>query len=241
MADWLVIALRAPMASFAFEPGNSTRKTHDMPTRSTLIGLAAAAMGIRRDNAAGQGNLASALVTASCLLQQGRVVRDFHTFQSLHQGAKGARTRGHIFTRANKDHIFTTITRREYWADGVWQAAYRLRDGASGLTLEALKQAFQRPGFFLSLGRRSCALSLPLYPDIVPAADVAEAFAARRDSIDRIKGLKPLHYSLEDPGDAPSPEAATRHLLRDDPVDRSIRWTFGERTEWRVGVGGGAE
>ncbi|HHZ10492.1 MAG TPA: CRISPR-associated protein Cas5, partial [Rhizobiales bacterium] len=42
MARWLVIVLRAPLASFADAPGNTIRKTGDMPTRSALLGLAAA-------------------------------------------------------------------------------------------------------------------------------------------------------------------------------------------------------
>ncbi len=33
MSEWLVVVLQAPLASFADAPGNTTRKTGDMPAR----------------------------------------------------------------------------------------------------------------------------------------------------------------------------------------------------------------
>ena len=58
MSGWLAIVLAAPLASFGEEPGNAYRGTADRPTRSALIGLAGAALGIDRADGAGQKALA---------------------------------------------------------------------------------------------------------------------------------------------------------------------------------------
>lgn len=243
MPQWLVTMLRGPLASFADAPGNTTRKTGDMPTRSALIGLAAAALGIRREDVDGQSTLSSAIVTAAAQIQPGTLLADFHTFQSLHQSAKGAATRADALSR--REYVETAITRRDYRADALWQGAYRLRDGTISLTLEALAAAFRRPHFFLSLGRRSCALSHPLDPRIIEAGDVRDAFAAHlaESRTEQLRKLRAETYSLEDMNDAPGTNRRSEHRRRDDPRDRSIRWTFAERREWRIfkDTGGEAE
>jgi len=239
MAEWLVVALEAPFASFADQPGNTTRKTADMPTRSALIGLAGAALGIRREDEARQAELAAALVTASALIEPGHLLTDFHTYQSVHQSAKGIATRADALTRI--EHINTSITRRDYRTDALWQAAYRLRAGATAVTLADLAEAFRRPAFVLTLGRRSCPLAHPLAPECIAAGDVREAFAAHARSV--AEARRGMHkralsrarvWALEDAADAPGANRLTRHRRRDDPRDRSSRWTFAERDEWRI-------
>ena len=53
MTEWLIIHLAAPFASFGEEAGNVRRGTADRPTRSALLGLAGAALGIDRADARG--------------------------------------------------------------------------------------------------------------------------------------------------------------------------------------------
>lgn len=240
MARWLVIALRAPFASFADAPGNTTRKTGDMPTRSALLGLAAAALGIRRDDAAGQEQLSAGLSTASALLEPGAILTDFHTFASLHQAAKGAATRAEALRR--KEHVNTSITRRDYRTDALWQGAYRSGEAPGSSSLDNLAAAFERPAFFLSIGRRACAPSHPLNPRLIDAADVRDAFAEHRRSMSDFAGRRPLLYSLEEPADAPGANRPfTQHRRRDQPRDRSTRWTFSDRPEWRLAGEGSQE
>lgn len=233
MVDWLVVILSAPLASFADSPGNAARRSVTMPTRSALVGLAGAVLGVERIDAAGQAALARALVTAAALHEPGHPLEDFHTFQSLHQAGKGARTRAEAL--ANTRHLETSITRRDYRADALWQAAYRLSDAPGDLTLNALAEAFRRPVFAPYIGRRSCPLAHPFNPVIVSHDDVRDAFAAHADRTPRLNGRKAREFSLEDRIDALGVNRASHHRRRDDPRDRSIRWTFGERDEWRIG------
>lgn len=233
MAEWLVICLRGPFASFADSSGNTTRKTGDMPSRSALIGLAAAALGIAREDQARQTELAEALVTASALIAPGSILTDFHTFQSLHESARGAATRADALAR--RDYLETAITRRDYRTDAVWQAAYRLSSEPGYFSLAELSAAFVEPLFALYIGRRSCPPSHPLNPRIISTEDVREAFTAHAAAMDCLKGYQPSLFSLESPEDALSVNAVSQHLRRDNPRDRSIRWTFSERREWRIG------
>lgn len=236
MVQWLVVLLSAPLASFADAPGNTTRKTGDMPTRSALLGLAAAALGIRRNDQAGQDALGAGLVTAAAQIRPGALMTDFHTFQTLNQAARGAATRADALKR--KEHVETAITRRDYRSGGLWQGAYRLREAAAGdLTLATLQSAFATPHFVLSLGRRACALSHPLDARIITAADVREVFAEHlaTSATPWLQTLQPKIFSLEDRRDvSETNRLMTIHTRRDDPCDRSIRWSFAERREYRV-------
>ena len=63
-----------------------------------------------------------------------------------------------------------------------------------------------------------------------------EAFAAHAAETTCIASSMPRLFSLEVRADAAGANAASQHLRRDDPRDRSIRWTFAERKEWRVGL-----
>lgn len=232
MAAWLVIVLQAPFASFADAPGNAVRKTSDMPTRSALLGLAGAALGITREDQERQQELARTLVTAVALLEPGSILSDFHTFQSLHQAGRGAPTRADALRR--KDQVETSITRRDYRTDAIWQGAYRLASEAGATSLEELATAFCRPSYALYVGRRSCPPSHPLNPRIYPVQDVRTAFATHAAETEALAGKVPRIISLEDRYDAPGANALSHHVRRDDPLDRSIRWTFAERAEWRL-------
>ncbi|WP_170975796.1 type I-E CRISPR-associated protein Cas5/CasD [Rhizobium sp. FY34] len=238
MQDWLVICLRAPLGSFGENAGNAERDSADLPTRSALIGLAAAALGIEREDVQGQALLARGLVTAAGLYERGNPLADFHTFQTLHQAGKGAATRAEAL--AKTAHLETSISRRHYRADGLWQGAYRLSGRAEdGLALETLRKAFETPRFVLYLGRKSCPLSHPLVPRIVPAQTVVTAFRTQFEAVSRTiarEGTRLQVVSVEEAGDGPASNRLRRHTRHDDPRDRSTRWTFADRPEWRFSI-----
>ncbi|PZU90341.1 MAG: type I-E CRISPR-associated protein Cas5/CasD [Shinella sp.] len=236
MRQWLVICLRAPLASFGENAGNAERGTADMPTRSALIGLAGAALGIERADEAGQARLVRSLVTAAALYDRGHPLADFHTYTSLHQSAKGAATRAAALER--KEYLATSISRRHYRAGGVWQAAYRLSDSADGFSLADLATAFDVPRFVLYLGRKSCPPSHPLVPRLIEGETVVEAFHTHFEMVAKTfgRGLSLKAVSVEDRHDGPRSNRPRTHLRQDDPRDRSKRWTFGQRQEWRFAI-----
>ncbi len=50
MSQYLIFQLHGPMASWGVDAPGEVRHTHELPSRSALLGLLAAGVGIRRDN-----------------------------------------------------------------------------------------------------------------------------------------------------------------------------------------------
>lgn len=241
MTPWLVVTLRAPLASFGERAGNVERSTAERPTRSALLGLAGAALGIRRADAAGQANLARSFRVATQTIDAGALVSDFHTFQSLPSARGRPATRARALAR--RGDLVTSITRREYRTDIWFEAAYTVEEGARW-SLEELADAFRNPRFTLYLGRKSCPLGAPLAPRIVEeAAGVADAFRRDRASsayadpanelFDRCRARwSDGPVAAERRGDLGASNRPLRqHRRVDEPGDR-LAWQFAAREEF---------
>jgi CRISPR system Cascade subunit CasD len=238
MTHWLVITLAGPLASFGETAGNAERGTADRPTRSALLGLAGAALGIDRNDHDGQQRLAASLAIATNTLRPGALLRDFHTYQSVHRSKGRFATRRAALALPSTE-IETSITRREYRSDGLWHAAYSLKTGAT-LTLEELAQAFRAPHYTLYLGRKSCPPGHPLVPELIAAETLAQAFAsyaqARSIRSDRATTIASDDLSSAGAGNRP----VRRHVRVDEPLDRSS-WQFAARDEFVFMSGGDKE
>lgn len=237
MTPWLVITLAAPLASFGERAGNVERSTADRPARSALIGLAGAALGVRRDDTQGQRQLALGLRTATATFLPGTLASDFHTYESLPSASRPApRTRAEALAR--KGDLNTSITRREYRADIWHEAAYTLEPDA-GWTLEELAAAFRSPRFVLFLGRKSCPPG-PLDPQIAEAEDIGGLFLKRHSRAVAQGAAGPVHdrsigritLAAERRADLGSVNRAVRrHRRNDEPGDRRA-WHFAARHEF---------
>jgi len=222
MTEWLIVTLAAPFASFGEEAGNKRRGTADRPTKSALLGLAGAALGLDRADAAGQQALAASFRIATRTLCAGTLVTDFHTYQSLPSAKGRPRTRAEALSRPLD--LATSITHREYRTDVHYQAAYRAVSGER-YSLCELKAGFERPAYTLYLGRKSCPLAHPLSPEIIAAQTVADAFKCHNDAPN---GL----IAVEDQSDLGPTDAPLRTRLRiDEPGDRTS-WHFRQRREY---------
>lgn len=224
MAEYLVFALIAPMGAFGDLAGHERRGSALWPGRSAVLGLLGAALGVRRDNAEGQARLGGWQMAVS-VLEQGRGVEDFHTVQTV----PSARIR-HPDTRARalaalgpKDN--PVITRREYRTDCAFGVALWGGEG-----IETARAALERPRFTPYLGRKSCPLSAPMAPRIVPAPGLTEALAQVRLP-EHLTGRKPILIA----SDAPMPGARVETRW-DAPIDRA-GWHFARREVHIVGGG----
>ncbi len=143
MMATLLLRLAAPMQSWGMDSKFETRKTGREPTKSGVIGLIAAALGVKRDDQA-------ALERLNCLRfgvrvdQEGKLLSDYHT----------AKKEG-----KNKSENTSYVTRRYYLADAIFLVGLESDDIA---LLQELKSALQTPAFSLFLGRRSCPPTFPL-------------------------------------------------------------------------------
>lgn len=216
MRDFLIFQLSAAVASFGDVAGHERRGSWTWPGRSAILGLLAAAQGLRRD---GDFAALEALRLAVAVFDTGAPLRDYHTVQTVPTAAaKRPQSRPEALRRA-ADAANTTITLRDYRTGVLYGVA------VAGEGLPWLAEALARPTFHLYLGRKACPLNAPLDPQIVTAADPAAALARLR--------LPPWVAGAEarevhaDPGlfSDPAPRQETRH---DAALDRRL-WHFAPR------------
>ena len=137
----LLLRLAAPLQSWGADSKFETRKTNREPTKSGVIGLIAAALGLRRDDEAGFAHLAS-LRFGVRVDREGDLLVDFHTAHRV-DGKKET----------------SWITYRHYLCDAVFLVGLENDDRA---WLRSLEAALRRPVYPPFLGRRSCPPTLPL-------------------------------------------------------------------------------
>jgi CRISPR system Cascade subunit CasD len=237
MMDYLVFQLYGPMASWGAPAVGEARPTSDHPGRSALIGLIAAALGIRRDDAPGQQSLGDSLLFGVKQMTPGTLVRDFHTIQVPKRNRKMQYLTRKEELAFSGDRLNTIISRREYRCDGLWYVAV-ISTPQSDWTLSELADALRCPVFTPYLGRKACPLAAPLAPRIVKAAGFSEAlmsgFSAVHDEQTRWLGLSnTVDYFWE--GEAGDIDVQDTRFPEDDVVSRA-RWQFRARAEHHAQV-----
>jgi CRISPR system Cascade subunit CasD len=137
MTTALVLRLAGPLQSWGARSRFVRRETEQAPTKSGVVGLLAAARGLRRtDTLTEFFGLRFGVRTD----QPGRLVRDFQTARSL----DGTRT--------------MPLSYRYYLADAVFLAVVT----GDEVLLNGLDEAVRRPHYPLYLGRRSCPPAGPV-------------------------------------------------------------------------------
>lgn len=148
----LLLRLAAPLQSWGADSKFEIRKTNREPTKSGVLGLLAAALGLRRSDDAGIRELES-LRFGVRVDQEGGLLVDFHTANSpTPQQAAKARA-------LDKAPSPPYVTRRHYLTDAIFLVGLESEDEA---LLHRLENALHRPAFPLFLGRRSCPPTQPL-------------------------------------------------------------------------------
>lgn len=210
MESYLVIQLLGPMGAWGSPGPAEVRPCEVHPTKSAVLGLCAAALGIRRGQDAELEAVHKGYAFASLLRSPGTLLVDYHT-------AEASRT---------------VQSWRQYRTDAWAAAALRALPHAPA-TLEALGEALRCPVFPLYLGRRSCPLMLPLHPQVVQAEDAAQALLGAKFPSDEDGSLRWVRSGtatlrFEEP--LPGRQPLRTVVRRDVPTNRS-QWQFEERQE----------
>ncbi len=233
--DYLVFCLYGHLASWGEIAVGESRHSAVYPSKSALLGLLAAALGIRRDDEEKLAELAASCQFAVKVLRTGTLLRDYHTTQVPDSVRKTVyRTRRDELVRG-KARLGTILSTREYRCDAISVVAVRLID-SSNYTLADMREALLTPKFHLYLGRKSCPLAAPLVPVVISCDGFGEAldsvappyllpenFEQRwfpKDSTAR-------YYWEGDAYDLQAQQTLTRH---DQPLSRT-RWQFTRRLE----------
>lgn len=172
--DYLVFRLYGAMASWGEVAVGEVRHSAAYPSKSAILGLLGAALGICRDDDAGQSDLVAGYTTAVKVLSTGSLLIDYHTVQ-----APGAM--GKFRYRSRRDELIvgrerlnTLLSSREYRTDACAVVAIAPQPEARW-SLAELKAALCKPRFHLYLGRKSCPLGAPLNARQVSADNFRQA------------------------------------------------------------------
>lgn len=241
-----MFTMYAPLASWGDIAVGESRGSWDRPSRSSILGLLAAAIGIERAAQDAHDALDALVGIATRTDAVGTPMVDYHTTQvATERTAKEVRRSGRSVTRRTllaAGAPETILSRRGYRQDalhtiGVWERPNAVDRRWS---LVEIKAALMRPAFVLYAGRKANPLALPLAPQVTSAETLAEAFAARRvldptisrSFADRLRWTEPrarevAHDRCE--GFESGLETLRRETRRDSRPHRN-RWQFEERT-----------
>lgn len=175
--DFLVFRLYGAMASWGEIAVGEARNSATYPSKSAIVGLLAAALGIRREDDDTHSALAQCYWQAVKLVKSGSVLKDYHTAQAPDSVGKFRyRTRRDELVHG-KDRLGTVLSSREYRTDAQAIVAIIARENAP-YSLNELQHALRSPKFHLYLGRKSCPLAAPLDAQIIAANGFREALDA---------------------------------------------------------------
>lgn len=196
----LLMRFAAPMQSWGTKSRFDERDTELEPSKSGVIGLICAALGVDREEERPVLELA-ALPMGVRVDREGVLRRDYHTAQKV--------------IRADGKGIQDTAeSNRYYLADAVFLVGLESPDRPR---LEAIQAALKNPVWPLSLGRKSFVPSQPVWlEDGLRASGLEEALL----SYPPLTDAKPVRLILE----------ARRGSLRmDNPISSFARRRFGAR------------
>lgn len=246
-----VFQLYAPMVSWGEIAVGGERRSALQPSRSAILGLVAAALGIKRESEEDLARLADAITIAVRVDAPGSMLRDYHTAQVPGRDSKAVYYTRKDEMNAPSDKIKTVLSSREYRCDAYSLVAICLR--GNDWTLEQIVDALRCPTFHLYLGRKSAPPALPLCPQIIEAADLKQAFSkasfdwplpVRNDLPEWLEWLprsfqehrkvifegKIKHYYWEE-GMVAGLDPLQKTVRYDDPINRG-RWQFKMRREY---------
>ncbi|BAU57413.2 type I-E CRISPR-associated protein Cas5/CasD [Halorhodospira halochloris] len=235
--NYLVFRLYGPLASWGEAAVGPTRPSASYPGRSAILGLLAAALGIRREEEATLAQLRDNVTLAVKQCSAGTLLRDYHTAQVPSHDKKAVWLTRRDELGVAKDKLNTILSAREYRSDGYWVVAIRLSDEAPW-TLDEMAEALRHPRFMLYLGRKSCPLAAPLHPRVVSAGGVREALSEEfpgftgskmEDDEKRRLGID-AEVSFAWEGDAGDILPQETRYPYDEPLHRG-RWQFASRSE----------
>lgn len=235
MRDYAVMRLYGPMVSWGEIAVGEIRGSSTRPSRSALIGLLSAALGVTRDDQVTLERMVAAYRFAVRVDRQGTLIRDFHTWQTPKR--KRGVTWGTRKEELAAETINTGISRREYCCDAMYVVCIWSVVDTPPFTLEEIKDAVARPRFVLYLGRKSCPPSLPIDVQIVRSAgSVGQVFdefvqEAPKGLLERMSKDAPLFFWDDwDKDSQIGLQVQDTFFRRDVPLNRRA-WQFTERRE----------
>jgi len=193
MNEYLILRLKGVLQSWGGHTFEDYRPSNLFPTRSGLVGLLAACLGIDRNDLENQKALSESFRYAA---RVDEMPNRFHKITDFHTVLKARRVSG----KAGDDPV---VSRREYLCDATFTVALKLTD-TNVFSVQRIIDHLQKPVYTPFLGRRSCPLSVPPFHSIVQSESLIKALEA-------VEPFRGTIYSEED-------ENNNRFVVRDVPL-----------------------
>ncbi|MDE0518732.1 MAG: type I-E CRISPR-associated protein Cas5/CasD [Bdellovibrionales bacterium] len=184
MKDFLILKLQGAMQAWGEHTFEDFRPSYVFPTRSSVVGLLGACLGIDREEISKREDLNNSfeltIISTKRKIKKNsynkevinylpiRKITDFHTVLD------GRKADG----KARKEAI---ISHREYLCDAEFTLILDFKENAV-YKVNDIKKAIDDPVFTPFLGRRSCPLHRPLFDKIVTAENIQQALEQLSES-----------------------------------------------------------
>lgn len=213
--------------------GDEARPSYGIPSKSAVLGLIAASMGIERTDVREQEELNEGLKLAVAVESIGQEFTDYHT------ALPPQKTETFLITRKEEINWGTgnaIVTKRDYRVDSLHTVSLwsLVEQGAPDLT--ELRESLLFPTFTPYLGRKSCPPGIPFWPEIIESDSLKESFYRYWDMRPKFPVIRKLAEKndttiyWEEPHPKPGMEVDERGERKDQPLNRS-NWTFRQRRE----------
>lgn len=226
MQDFLIIILQGAMQAWGGHTYEDYRPSLIFPTRSAIVGLLGACVGIERADInalkaldksfqltvrANKRKIAQREKSAVKPPISMQKITDFHTVQ-------------HARKVDGKPRPEAIVSRREYLCDAEFTVALAFAEKAN-YSLERVKQTIQKPVYTPFLGRRSCPIQRPLYEAVINAENAQAA----------LNQIAPYHGTLYSELEL---NGGTPMMVRDQPLFATTVRQFNNRRITILGAGG---
>ena len=180
MPSYLILKLQGAMQAYGSHTYEDYRPSLILPTRSAVVGLLGACLGLGREKPQALKDLSDSFEFGLSVLAHPRLVEQRHFEQEKKLKPRAVTlhkmTDYHTVLDARRSdggkRDDAIVSRREYLCDAEFTLALSFKDQAD---LDKVVQAVKKPHYTPYLGRRSCPLHRPLFEAIVNAESAEQA------------------------------------------------------------------
>lgn len=263
MNSYLIFRLHGTLASWGDIAVGDIRPSYRYPSKSAVMGLLAAALGIKRDETERLNELFK-LQFSVRVDAFGVPIEDYHTIQTpSEQSIKNDRSKDYwtrldeieainwrVIQSQSNTEAGAIQSRRTYYCNAVYTIAINEAINSEVVwskikpeitRLDDVISYLEKPLFTLYLGRKSCPLSLPLEAQIRQGETCLEAFNQAEFRFEQElysltnNSIDIAYYSEEQ-----LPNSQMKLTRRDQPVNKAA-WQFTDRDEYYLAVAGGQD
>jgi CRISPR system Cascade subunit CasD len=218
----VLLRLAGPLQSWGTQGRFEIRDTDREPSKSGVIGLVGAALGMARDDRDKLARLRS-LRLAVRVDREGTALRDYHTVGG---GDFRGEKHGVWSIQEGRKQTETALTQRYYLADASFLAVL---GGENHATVVEIAHALQHPVWSPFLGRRACSPSEPIFAGLVdtsPEDAIRRAPMMVRDRADAPERVRIVVESTSVDGSPRQDEPETFDLYDRRHGLRHVRFDF---------------